>query len=36
MSSLECPLAALHTESEDLEKRYYEGRYRGLPILRSE
>jgi hypothetical protein len=23
-------------ESEDLEKRYYEGRYRGLPILRSE
>lgn len=23
-------------ESEDLEKRYYEGRYRGLPILTSE
>jgi hypothetical protein len=23
-------------EDEDVEKRYYEGRYRGLPILRSE
>lgn len=23
-------------ESEDIEKRYYEGRYRGLPILRGE
>jgi AAA15 family ATPase/GTPase len=22
-------------ESEDVEKRYYEGRYRGLPILRE-
>jgi hypothetical protein len=23
-------------EGEDLEKRYYEGRYRSLPILREE
>jgi hypothetical protein len=23
-------------EGEDIEKRYYEGRYRGLPIVRSE